>query len=146
MFNDQWRGLVLGCAIAGAALAVPAHVAGAQQTAPDNTKVNQRDRQSSQKTADQQKNNRSDLETSRQIRKAIIADKSLSTYAHNIKIITTDGQVTLKGPVRTAAEKSAVEAKAGVVAGADRVQSQISVAEKGAATTKPKHVTRKVGL
>ena len=54
-----------------------------------------------QKTADQQKGNGSDLQITQQIRQAILRDKSLSTYAHNIKIITQNGQVTLKGPVRS---------------------------------------------
>ena len=83
--------------------------------------------QPNQKTADQQKNNASDLETTRQIRKAITADDSLSTDAHNVKIITVDGKVTLKGPVRTAAEKAAVFSKAVEIAGAKNVTNQISI-------------------
>jgi osmotically-inducible protein OsmY len=55
-------------------------------------------------------------------------DKSLSTYAHNIKIITRDGKVTLKGPVRSEDEKAAIEAKAATVAGADNVTDQLTVA------------------
>lgn len=55
-------------------------------------------------------------------------DKSLSTYAHNVKIISQDGQVTLKGPVRTEEEKKSVEAKAVEVAGAGRVINQITIA------------------
>src|SRR6185295_1225435 len=70
-------------------------------TAPDNTKVNTRDRKPTAVTADQQKNNKTDLETTRQIRKALVADKSLSTYAHNVKVVTQNGKVTLKGPVRS---------------------------------------------
>jgi osmotically-inducible protein OsmY len=66
--------------------------------AADNTKVNERDRDKSQPTADQQKENRSDLGITQQIRQSVMKDKSLSTYAHNVKIITKDGQVTLKGP------------------------------------------------
>jgi hyperosmotically inducible periplasmic protein len=95
-------------------------------TAPDNTKVNKQD----QPTADQQKENTSDRETTRQIRRAIIKDKSLSTYAHNIKIITQGGMVTLKGPVRSDEEKQAIEAKAKEVAGADKVTSDLEVKPK----------------
>jgi hyperosmotically inducible protein len=98
-----------------------------RQTPPDNTAVNKRDRTATAQTADQQSNGRSDLETSRQIRRAIVNDKSLSTYAHNIKIITQHGQVTLKGPVRSTEEKAAIEAKATSVAGAANVTNQVSV-------------------
>src|SRR5215212_6341664 len=78
----------------------------AQQTAPsaapDNTKVNKRDRAETQATADQAKNNKSDRELMQEIRKSLLDDKSLSTYAHNVKIIAERGKVTLKGPVRSA--------------------------------------------
>jgi len=101
----------------------------AQQPTPaDNTKVNKRDQKPSAVTADQQKNNKSDLETTRQIRKALVADKSLSTYAHNVKVITKDGHVTLKGPVRSDDEKKMVQAKAIEVAGAANVTDQLSIA------------------
>lgn len=95
---------------------------------PDNTTVNKRDRDAGQVTADQQKMNATDRELTRKIRRSIIADKSLSTYAHNIKIISRDGAVTLKGPVKSDDEKTAVMAKAVAVAGsADKVTDQISV-------------------
>ena len=55
-------------------------------------------------------------------------DKTLSTYAHNVKVIAQDGQVTLKGPVRTEEEKQTVEARATEVAGAGHVTNQISIA------------------
>lgn len=101
------------------------------QTAPaDNTKANQRDRNSSEPTADQQSNNRSDTDITKQVRRALVADKSLSTYAHNVKVITQNGSVTLKGPVRSEEEKQAVEQKAAAVVGADHVSSQITVASK----------------
>jgi hyperosmotically inducible protein len=95
---------------------------------PDNTKVNKRDQDAGQVTADQQKMNATDRELTRKIRRSIIADKSLSTYAHNIKIISRDGAVTLKGPVKSDEEKTAVMAKAVAVAGgADKVTDRISV-------------------
>ncbi|MCU1260442.1 MAG: putative phosphoslipid binding protein [Bryobacterales bacterium] len=97
---------------------------------PDNTAVNKQDRDKTAPTADNQKNNVNDRDTTRKIRQAIIADKTLSSYAHNVKIITKNGTVTLKGPVRTEEEKSAVEAKAKEVAGPDKVTSEISVAPK----------------
>ncbi len=57
-----------------------------------------------------------------------MADKSLSTYAHNVKIITQDGQVTLKGPVHSEEEKTAIASKAAEAAGGqDKVTNQITV-------------------
>jgi osmotically-inducible protein OsmY len=100
------------------------------QTLPapaDNTKLNQRDKNAAQPTADQQKNTRSDRDITQQIRRAIVEDKSLSTYAHNVKIITQNGQVTLRGPVRSDDEKRAVETKAAELAGENRVTSQLDV-------------------
>jgi len=101
---------------------------GQAQTQPDNTKVNQRDRSAAEATADQQKSNAADMKMTQNIRKSIMADKSLSSYAHNVKIISQNGVVTLKGPVKSDAEKTAVVAKAVAVAGsADNVTDQISV-------------------
>jgi hyperosmotically inducible periplasmic protein len=98
------------------------------ETKPDNTKVNQRDRNAGAVTADQQKVNATDQELTRKIRRSIMADKSLSTYAHNIKIISQNGLVTLKGPVKSDDEKKSVVAKAVAVAGsADKVTDQVSV-------------------
>jgi hyperosmotically inducible protein len=93
---------------------------------PDNTKVNERDRNNNEPTADQQKENRSDRDITQQIRQAIMKDPSLSTYAHNVKIITQNGQVTLKGPVRSEDEKKAIEAKATEVAGETKVTSELA--------------------
>jgi osmotically-inducible protein OsmY len=98
--------------------------------APDNTKVNERDRNSAEATADQQKENRSDLDITQQVRKAIMNDKSLSAYAHNVKVITQNGMVTLKGPVRSEDEKQAISAKAEEVAGAGKVTNQLDVKSK----------------
>ena len=102
-----------------------------QSPAPaDNTTVNQRDRNSNEPTADQQKNNLSDRDITQQIRRAIVKDKSLSTYAHNVKIITQNGQVTLKGPVRSDEEKRAIEAKATEIAGENKVTSELDIKPK----------------
>lgn len=101
----------------------------AQETppAPDNTKTNQRDSSKAAPTADQAKNTTNDRETMQKIRKAIMADKGLSTYAHNVKIIAQGGKVTLKGPVRSEEEKTNVEQKATEVAGAGNVTNEITV-------------------
>lgn len=107
-------------------------VYGADDTAPkpDNSKTNKQDRAPDAVTADQQKMNPADRDLTQKIRKAINADKSMSTYAKNVKVITRDGMVTLKGPVRSDAEKSALEAKALETAGAGKVTNEITVAPK----------------
>ena len=99
-------------------------------TPADDTTVNQRDRNPNEPTADQQKNNPSDRDITQQVRQAIIKDKSLSSYAHNVKVITQNGQVTLKGPVRSDEEKRAIEAKATEIAGDGKVTSELEVKPK----------------
>jgi hyperosmotically inducible periplasmic protein len=99
----------------------------AQQPAPDNTNVN---KDQSKPTADQQKVNPSDRSITQQIRKAIHQDTTLSTYAHNVKIISQDGKVTLRGPVRSEDEKRNIEAKAVAVAGQGNVTNELEVAPK----------------
>ena len=96
-----------------------------QQTPPDNTKQN---KDQTNPTADQQKMNPTDRTITQKIRKAIHEDTTLSTYAHNVKIITQDGKVTLRGPVRSEEEKSNIEAKAVAVAGQGNVTNQLEVA------------------
>ena len=126
--NLGWL-LLSGILVLGpqAALRLASQPFPAQQPAPDNTKANQ-DR--SAPTADQQKINASDRETTRNIRKSIMADKSLSTYAHNVKVITQNGKVTLRGPVHSAEEKQNVESKAAAVAGKENVTSYMDVVPK----------------
>jgi hyperosmotically inducible protein len=121
-----------GCAFAWAQQQSADQDAATQSNAPqpDNTKVNQRDRNANEPTADQQKSNRSDRDITQQVRKAIMEDKSLSTYAHNVKIITQNGMVTLKGPVRSEDEKKAIEAKAAEVAGGDKVTNEMDIKPK----------------
>ena len=124
---------VLGASLllAGTLLAAPPQQD--QQPAPDNTKTNRGDADKNVTTADQQKMNEADRKTTKQIRAALTADKALSTYAHNIKIITRNGMVTLKGPVRSEDEKSAIQAKAEQVAGASSVTNKLTVAPASAA-------------
>ncbi len=97
----------------------------ASQTAPDNSTSNQ----NQTKTADNAGNANSDRMTTAQIRKAIIADKDLSTYAHNVKIIVRHGAVTLKGPVKSDDEKSKVQADAASVVSADKITNQLTVSQ-----------------
>jgi hyperosmotically inducible protein len=107
------------------------HAADTRTTpAADNTATNQRDRKDSEPTADQQTNDKSDLKLTAEIRRAVIADKSLSMNAHNVKIIAQDGKVTLKGPVESAAEKKNVEGKADQIAGRKNVVSELQINKK----------------
>jgi len=93
-------------------------------TSPDNSATNK----AHVTTADQQSEATSDRMLTQKIRKAIIADKSLSMYGHNVKIITKDGAVTLKGPVHSDAEKQSIGDKAAEAAGgADKVTNQLTV-------------------
>jgi hyperosmotically inducible periplasmic protein len=96
-----------------------------QQPAPDNTKQN---KNQTNPSADQQKMNAADRELTRKIRKAIHDDSNLSTYAHNIKIISQDGKVTLRGPVRSDEEKNIIEGKAVTAAGQGNVTNELQVA------------------
>jgi hyperosmotically inducible periplasmic protein len=123
--------LCAGVLLGSMALAQAQEPTGQQaSSAADNSKMNQRDRSVNEPTADQQKDNRTDQDITRQIRQSIMADKSLSTYAHNVKIITQDGQVTLKGPVRSEDEKQAVTSKATAVAGESKVTDDLSIKPK----------------
>jgi hyperosmotically inducible periplasmic protein len=117
-------------------LTIPGLFAQNQPAKPDNSSVNQQDRQSGAITADSQKENRNDRTLTQQIRKSLVKDKSLSTYAHNVKVVSQNGVVTLKGPVRSEDEKRTVEAKAAEIAGRDNVKSEISVAPKPAESSK----------
>jgi hyperosmotically inducible periplasmic protein len=119
--------ILLGTSMIG----VQAQSTDPQTKPPDNSAVNKRDQAPGAVTADQQKMNKADREMTAQIRKSIMADKSLSTYAHNIKVITQDGTVTLKGPVRSDDEAKAIVAKATEVTGSpDKVVNQLEVKPK----------------
>ena len=93
----------------------------------DNTALNQRDRNNATLTPGDQGKSEADRETTRNIRKAIMANDQLSTMAKNIKIITIDGKVTLRGPVKTADEQSTVASLAQNVAGVGSIDNQLEV-------------------
>jgi osmotically-inducible protein OsmY len=95
--------------------------------APNNTGINVRDRNPEAMTAGEQSNNKQDIELTRQIRRAVEKDDSLSSAAHNIKIISDGGIVVLRGPVKTPHEKQVIGEKAGAIAGANNVQNQLQV-------------------
>ncbi len=95
--------------------------------APDNSAVNVRDRDPNAMTAGEQSTAKSDVELTREIRQAVVKDDSLSTLAHNVKIVAANGAVTLRGPVNTEQEKVAIASKAQAIAGPNKVDNQLEV-------------------
>jgi hyperosmotically inducible periplasmic protein len=95
--------------------------------APDNSAVNVRDRAPDAMTAGEQSNAKSDVELTREIRRAVVKDDSLSMLAHNVKIVANNGAVTLRGPVKTEQEKVAIANKAEQIAGPNKVDNQLEV-------------------
>ena len=112
------------CALAAIFAAGPAV---ADSRAADNTEKNVRDRDDKTLTPPDQGGSASDRELTAVIRRAIVADDSLSTNAHNVKIVTVDSVVTLRGPVKSASEKAAVASKAEQAKGVKRVDNQLEV-------------------
>lgn len=139
MYQLQRGGINLICLIASLLLSSTLIAAPRRQTSQDsgadNSKMNQGDASKGRVTADQQKMNAADRDITRNIRSVIVKDKSLSTYAHNIKIISQDGKVTLKGPVHSSDEKTNIVGKATAIVGVDNVTDQLTIAsgnDKGA--------------
>ena len=125
MIHDRYHTLVLGAFVLLSCSCVSSSFAQSGGMAPDNSKQNQTQNQTG--TADNQPNAQSDRTTTANVRKAIVADKTLSTYAHNVKIITANGAVTLKGPVKSDAEKQQVATDAASVIPADKITNQLTV-------------------
>ena len=94
---------------------------------PDNTGVNTRDRSDFAVTADKQSNNKDDMDLAARVRRAIVKDDSLSSMAHNIKIVSNHGQVTLRGPVKSDQEKMQIGQAAQAIAGANSVDNQLEI-------------------
>ncbi len=117
-----------GWSVATTWAADPSTKGEAAEKAPDNTGRNVRDRGDTVTSGDQSES-KADLATTQKIRQAVLADDSLSTDAHNVKIITTaDGAVTLRGPVKSDDERKKIGAMAEQVAGTGRVQNHLEVA------------------
>ena len=116
------------CVIAlGTAFMLPPSAGAWQNRPPDNTAVNKQDRDTNSPTADRAKNNMSDRDMMKNIRRDVVRDKAISTYGHNVKIIATHGKVTLRGPVHSDDEKHAIEEHARKYAGDGNVDNQITV-------------------
>ena len=119
---------IYGVIVAGMLITPNALVAQSSQTAPDNTKVNKQDRNSdAPPNADNAKNKLSDREVMAHIRRDVVKDKSLSTYAHNVKIVSRNGKVTLRGPVRSDQEKQTIDQYAKKYAGDENVTDELTV-------------------
>jgi hyperosmotically inducible protein len=112
-------------AVLAGMLFLPIPAQAVQDRQPDNTAANKQDKNSP--TADQAKNNMSDRDMMKNIRRDVMKDKSISTYGHNVKIIAEHGKITLKGPVHSDDEKKAIEEHARKYAGDGNVDNQITV-------------------
>jgi hyperosmotically inducible periplasmic protein len=117
--------VILGAAMA--ALNLGSVCANTRAQEPDNTSTNKQETQPGSATADQQAETPADRDMAKKIRKSITDDSSLSTYAHNVKVIVRNGVVVLKGPVQSEDEKKAVAAKAEMIAGAGNVKNRLTV-------------------
>jgi osmotically-inducible protein OsmY len=123
----------LSLALAGSAAfaqttpAAPAAPAGQTTPSADSTKMNARDRDNTESTAQSQPNAKGDRELLAAVRRSVVKDKSLSTMAHNVKILASNGVITLRGPVKSDDEKSKVEALAKQVAGVSSVQNNLDI-------------------
>jgi osmotically-inducible protein OsmY len=123
--------IVLSVVLAFSLVSVtPARAEQPQQYPADDSGRNVRDQDSRRVTSDDQPNDKADLQITQEIRKAVVADKDLSTSAHNVKIITRKGVVTLRGPVVSSGERSTIEAKASRVAGVTHVDNQLEIAKR----------------
>jgi len=119
--------LAIALAFALIELSTASFAQDSQPVPADNSAVNARDRDPNAVTADRQSNNQSDVELTREIRKAVMKDRSLSMLAHNVKIVSNNGTVTLRGPVKTEDEKASIGSKAQAIAGADKVDNQLEI-------------------
>ena len=117
-----------GASIAQTTTTEPTPATRTSPVAPDNTKMNKPITANNTPTADAQSNSATDMALTQRIRKSVMADSTLSTYAHNVKIVAVNGKVTLNGVVRTAQEKDVVYQKAEALAGRGTVSNELTVA------------------
>jgi hyperosmotically inducible periplasmic protein len=115
--------LVLACLSTVSVAAMAAD----DKTKPDNTSINERDRSRETQTSGDQSNSSADLKTTQAIRQALMKDSELSTTATNIKLITNNGQVTLRGPVKNAQEKAKIDKLARSAADGAKIDDQLDV-------------------
>jgi osmotically-inducible protein OsmY len=99
----------------------------AQDSAADNTRKNERDRSGETATSGDQSNSQEDVNITAAVRRAVVGDKSLSMTAKNVKIITANGTVTLRGPVKNDAEKAKIAELAQSAASNAKIDNQLEV-------------------
>ena len=109
---------------------MPTFAADSPLAPPDNTAKNERDKSGETLTSGDQGNSPEDIKISQEIRKAVVKDDTLSATGKNIKIITIEGKVTLRGPVNSAEEKRKIEEIAGGVAGPAKTVNELEVKAK----------------
>ena len=129
--------MAMGAVLLPVALAQPSFAADAKHDAAvkheegrvdaDNTKRNERDADGNTLTPMDQGSSEADMTITQQIRKAVVDSEKLSTNAKNVKIITQDGVVTLRGPVKTSEEKATIASVAQKTGGVKRVDNQIEI-------------------
>ncbi len=107
--------------------ATSASITSASSTDATNTRLNKRDRSMESTTPIDQPNDSTDIKLAAAVREAIVQDDALSVHAHNVKLVAANGVVTLRGPVTSADEKTAVAAKVAAVPGVTRVDNQLDV-------------------
>ena len=130
MASNNKASWLLLAVLAGGSPLVYAQTSNTGKTATpdaDNTRMNKADQKNTQPTAQNQSNEKADRELAAAVRKAIVRDKSLSTNAHNVKVIAKDGTVTLRGPVRSDDEKTKVSQLTRQVEGVSNVDDQLLV-------------------
>jgi hyperosmotically inducible periplasmic protein len=127
--QTKTKGLMKGIILALTCLSAfsLAALAGDEKTKPDNTAITERDRSGETKTSGDQSNSSADLKTTQAIRQALMKDGELSMTAKNIKVITANGHVTLRGPVNTAQEKAKIDQLAKSAAGGAQIDNQLDV-------------------
>jgi hyperosmotically inducible periplasmic protein len=119
------KGIIL--ALASLSVVSLAALADNEKAKPDNTAINERDRSGETKTSGDQSNSSADLKTTQAIRQALMKDGELSMTEKNIKVITANGHVTLRGPVKTAQEKAKIDQLAKSAAGGAKIDNQLDV-------------------
>jgi len=132
-YNFNLKGLMKRNLLAIAylsAFTLAALAADDKKTEPDNTAINERDRSGDTKTSGDQSNSSADLKITQAIRQALMKEPSLSTTVKNIKVITADGHVTLRGPVKTTQEKAKIDQLARSAAGGAQIDDQLEVTNK----------------
>jgi osmotically-inducible protein OsmY len=121
---------LVGGAVCSVNAAPTDYMPSSDKSAPDNSAQNVRDRGGNSMTPMDQSNKPEDIDLTQRVRKAVEADSGLSIDAKNVKIITVDGVVWLRGPVKSAEEKAAIDRDAHQIAGAHKVHDELQIASE----------------